>query len=160
MNEYQHLFEHFANPLRHSHFKEDKEGKDQHNSCFRSDEIICKVKARTHSKTNRILHYSITLLDKVNEPLLHLNYLADCAPFIPESVRYIEPTWQDFTNAQLAKAIKYLTPLLHIKMKPNRSRYSMLVFKDCFYLAIRVKNEHNELEHNLCIKAYNYSLDN
>lgn len=34
----------------------------------------------------------------------------------------------------------------------------MLIFDNHFHLSIRIKNEHNQLEHNLCITAYNINI--
>lgn len=159
LNEYEHLFNEFANPVRKAHFNEPKNGKSQENQYGVKNEIVCQVKTRSASSSNRILGYSITMSNR-DKPLLLLTYNADCIPFKPETVRYYEPTWLDFTDEQLAKAIKYLSPLLKMKMKTNRSHYNMLVFNTHFYLAIRIKNQVNtELEHCLCIKAYDVCLD-
>lgn len=160
LNEYEHLFNEFANPVRKAHFTEPKDGKDQNKVYGRRNKIVCHVETRSSTVSNRVLGYSIKMT-KEDIPFLLLTYTADCPPFKPESVRYYEPTWLDFTDEQLAKAIKYLSPLLKMKMKPDRSHYTMLVFKTHFYLAIRTKNEINtDLEHCLCIKAYDVCLDN
>lgn len=158
LHEYEQLFNEFAIPLQKAHFKEHKVS--QRNTYGNKKEIVCKVKARTDTKSHRVLEYSITMLNRENNPIIHLNYLADSPPFKPETVRFYEPTWLDFTDEQLAKAIKYLSPLLKLKMKTNRSHYTMLVFNTHFYLAIRTQNEINtDLEHCLCIKAYDVCLD-
>lgn len=158
--EYEYLFNEFANPVPKAHFNEPKDGKNQNNVYGRRNEIICHVKTRSSNSSNRILGYSIAM-SKHDMPLLLLTYSADCPPFNPETVRYYEPTWLDFTDEQLAKAIKYLSPLLKMKMNTSRSYYKMLVFENHFYLAIRTKNQSNtELEHTLCIKAYDVYLSN
>ena len=163
MKLYEHLFNEFANPLKDLNFKENEKGKNQQNSNFNSHEIVCKIKTRSHRKSGRILEYSITMLDKSGNPLILMNYFSDCKPYVPETVRYTEPTWKDFTDEQLEKAVKYLNTMLKLtglfRIKPDRNIYDMLVFNDKFHLATRVKNELNELEHNLCITAYNYSLE-
>ena len=53
LNEYEHLFNEFANPLRKAHFKEPKDGKDQNQVYGKRDEIVCHVKTRSSNKSKR-----------------------------------------------------------------------------------------------------------
>lgn len=158
MNEYEDLFNRFANPFRNMNFTERKNGKSLYAALASLSQIKYQTTVYCHKKTDKILTYSIQMTNQANEPFIGINYMADAPKFVPESVRYFEPTWQDFTDKELAKAIEYLSPYLQLRMKKNRDHYAMLVFKDHFYLAIRIKNEHNDLEHSLCIKAHNINI--
>lgn len=155
-NEYEFLFNNFMNPLRSLNFNE--------SFCedTRTDrrEFNCKSTANIARPSGKVLDYSIEVRNYFSDKkILLIKYHSNFPSFQPEQVRYYEPSWLDFTDDQLAKAIKYLTPIINMNMNTNRDHYRMLIFKDKFHISIRVKNIFNELEHALCITAYDYSLE-
>ena len=155
-NEYEFLFNNFINPLRSFNFQESFDG----SSRMVRHEFNCKSVVNTARPSGKVLDYSIEVRNYFSEKkILLIKYHSDFPSFQPEQVRHYEPTWQDFTDEELSKAIEYLTPILKMKMETNRDHYRMLVFKDKFHLSIRVKNMYDELEHVLCITAYDYSLE-
>lgn len=159
-NEYEYIFHQLVNPLRLSNFHEYHEIEDDKPISFVTRKFNCKSTVHTQKISGKIIEYSLQLRDfSTDEKILLINYQHKAEPFIPETVRYYEPTWQDFTDQQLAKAIKYLSPLLNMKMNTDRKHYTMLVHKDKFHLNIRTSRAHDDYEHSLTITAYNYSLD-
>lgn len=153
-NEYEFIFEQLSNYQRSLNFKEYAEYGEVKKSSKMS---YNKIKVNYNRPSGKITEYSITKFDyHTNEKILLVNYQADAAPFNPESEKYYEPTWLDFTDIQLKKALSFLTEQLEMKMNTNREHYKMLVFKDKFHLSIRVPNldTFEELEHNLCITGY------
>lgn len=154
-NEYEFLFNNFINPLRNLNFNENF-GEDTR---LIKHQFNCKSNVTTARPSGKVLDYSIEIRDYFsNKKVLLINYHSNSISFQPEQVRFFEPTWLDFTDKQLSDAIKYLTPILNMKMETNRNHYRMLIFKDKFHISIRVKNLFDELEHVLCITAYDYSL--
>lgn len=158
-NEYEFIFKEFTQKSKFLNFNEWGDyGK------------VRQVKEKFHIKhlveynrpSGRITGYNIKVIDyHTGKDVIMINYQADAVPFVPETEKYTEPTWKDFTDEQLNKAIKYLTPILNMKMNTEREHYNMLVFKDRFYLAIRVPHldKSENKEHNLCITAFDVCLD-
>lgn len=153
-NEYEDIFNQLVNPFRLVHFD------DGSGVSFNKQKVNNKVSVVTQKSTGKVLEYSIHMRDySSDKDILLINYRSTAVPFQPEHRRYYEPTWQDFTDNELSKAIEYLTPLLKMKMNENRDHYKMLVFKDKFHLSIRYPGFYETTEHCLCITAYDCSLN-
>lgn len=158
-NEYEYLFDRFTQNTKFLNFNEWPEYGD---FSTKNTQYNIKYQVQHNSPSSRVTEYSIKVKDyHTDKDVIMLNYHADSIPFVPEQEKFFEPSWQDFTDEQLNKAIKYLTPILEMKMNPEREHYNMLIFKDRFYLGIRIPHldEFEEKDHNLCITAYNVELD-
>lgn len=156
--EYEYIFNQLVNSLRTSNF--DSYFDDGSEVSFSKQKVNNKVSVVTQKSTGKVLEYSIHMREySSDKDILLINYRSAAVPFQPELYRYYEPTWQDFTDNELSKAIEYLTPLLKMKMNTNRDHYKMLVFDDKFHLSIRYPDLYETTEHCLCITAYDCSLN-
>lgn len=156
--EYEYIFNQLVNPLRLSNF--DSYFDDGSKVSFNRHKFNNKVTSVVQKRTGKVLEYSVRMREySSDKDILLVNYRSNAVPFQPEHRRYYEPTWQDFTDNELSKAIEYLTPLLKMKMNVNRDHYKMLVFKDKFHLSIRYPDFYETTEHCLCITAYDCSLN-
>lgn len=158
-NEYQFLFERFTQNSKFLNFKEWPEYGETRQA---KEQFNVKHSVEYNRPSGRVTGYNIKVMDfHTNKDVIMINYQADAIPFVPETEKFTEPTWKDFTDEQLKKAIKYLTPILEMKMNNERDHYNMLVFKDRFYIGIRIPHldEFENKEHNLCITVYDVCLD-
>lgn len=159
MPEYEFIFEHFTQATDWLNFNEwDEYGE------YRQEKTQFNIKYQVehNEPSGRVTGYNIKVKDyHTDKDIIMVNYQADANPFSPEREKFYEPDWQDFTDIQLEKAIKYLTPILDMKMNTAREHYNLLVFKDRFYLGIRTAHldTYENLEHNLCITAHDVNLE-
>ena len=158
-NEYEFIFKQFTHQTRTLNFNEWDE---TYGSKKEKLQFNTKFQVEYNRPSGRVTGYNIKVMDfYTNKDVIMINYQADAIPFVPETEKFTEPTWKDFTDEQLKKAIKYLTPILEMKMDNERDHYNMLVFKDRFYIGIRIPHldEFENKEHNLCITVYDVCLD-
>lgn len=156
-NEYEFIFNQFTASTKTLNFHE----RDEYGEFTKAkNSLNVKWNVNYNRPSGKITDYYINLFDfYTNKQVLFINYQSNVPKFEPEQEKYYEPSWKDFTDNQLKKAIDYLTPLLQMRMETDRSHYNLLVFKDKFHLGIRIKNMWDDLEHNLCITAYDVDLD-
>jgi hypothetical protein len=158
MNEFEFLFSKFTQRTINLSFDEYCDYEDEY---IKKNDYKVKCQHDYYSLSGRVKNYVLDVFNpKSDVQILKIVYRTDDDQFNPEQEKYFEPTWTDFTDTQLKRAIKYLTPLLEMKMNESRNHYGLLVFKDKFHLSIRIPcfNDSN-LDHTLCITAYDIDLE-
>ena len=112
--EYEYLFDHFTKSTSRLNFNECDEYEKHYTQ---KTQFNIKFEIEHRRQSGRVIGYNIKVNDfHTNKEVIMINYQADAIPFVPETVKFQESTWQDFTDEQLNKAIKYLTPILEMKM--------------------------------------------
>lgn len=96
---------------------------------------------------------------KEPESSILVTYRSEADPFMPEKEKYFEPDWKQYQSAELLKAIEYISTRIDFDILPKRQDIGLLVFKDKFYLSVRIPTKYNRnKEHCLCFSVQGHSL--
>lgn len=156
---YEFIYKQYAHrcfPIVGYNFNEWDDGEDCN---FRVFESRVRTYVRAENSSGRITEYKIDMFNPHTDALeVKVVYHSYFTEFQPESVKYFEPTWQEFTDDQLKRALEYLTPKVNMNFDEDRSLYKLLVFKDKFHLAMQTKHKYEDLYHTLCITAYDIDI--
>lgn len=157
MNLYQEIYERFYNQFVGVNFGCESQDKCEPDRICR-DKLFTfnhKITARKCVETNQVTEYQyVVKLQGSERVCIIARYRANALPFKPETERYYEPNWQDYTEEHKKAALAYLKAYMGMKID-DKDMSGMLISKDRFYISFRNEDLYNPgREHVLVFECF------